>query len=804
MNNVSQLKKHSGDLLIFNTAAPNDEYSRLALVFFRSKSSGWDLLETLVSANPDYAFAICDVESVQSRHTNESFGTGWEDKVLSEFTSLAAISGIALHETVLLGFDLACRESLLIGFKAKFKAVIVVGDISDPVPAYDATPGDFLAIKKELDSFHSDRLNLIVRNAGPSQVPFYHFRPIVVQGDRLGCPIWLDIGQKNPLSTVGSVGSRFSSFAVLFTHNLSLISSILSQLAHTYGPDLGTIYNGDSSISVLGKQALLSSQKKRELTRAELKSSEIRGDRFYPQGFAIIRGFPAPSYGSQSIWLSARSDTETYEFPMGNLIRKNLSDDLFYQAWVDYSAAAFATGRHEGVSLGELSEGKYELNIHVSNSGKIASCEAPSRDSVQSLGVTGKAAYLLSSGSSGSTIQKWSLLGQRIFQPQLCLDEIEAVDGLLRIRGKLGLGNFPLGPTGHRTPILMLSNERDSFSYEMESPVSFGQPDSDHSEVSVRDTFGSTNGLIDLRKLPSGKYELSIVFLNGASIINYGLKSVFLTSVSSSNRNGSIVTGTRSIAIIGSGVTCDNFDLQLCPTWESYFEMGPVHYQQSIVSLMSRPVPFDENCFDALTEGDKDLAIRGFTKRFLEEVSLDVPEVLIVDLFADANFATISIDEGFITDNEWRPTQGIDLYESMSVSERFSMKIDSKQYTELFREALHRLKLFLDAAAPETAVVLNRARAVNHYLRDGKQISLAAEGNKVLNGHWSELEAIFIEVFDPILIESMTPGTLSDEGHPRGPANVHYESRFYASFIQKLTACLGFDSRLIVNVRDGN
>lgn len=792
MSGANAVKVVGSSVLDLVSAKSDADCLGLVVVVHRLGVRVHDYLAKLIDRNPDFVFALCDVDIAIKSLANDSFGTSWEDKVLTDLHELLSKRGMQDQDAVILGLDSAGGESLILGLRGSYKAVIVLGeivainseDISGPHIA-DSVLRDYL-------TFHKNRITRILANAGKTNAPFYHFTtddPLVAN---LTNDQWSGIARKRELSTVVTSGKKYSDFSRLFAHNLSLITSILGQTLHTYGPHLGIVYNGDDYGPRAERQVLLAAQRTRNDVRSGLVSPALRGDRFYPQGFAIIRGMPASNYGSQTVALSLESSLSRHEYPMGTLIRKHLSDDLYHQTHVDYSVAGFASGRHEGISLQTLEPGKYLLNVSVTNAGQSGVGGLPvARETALASADAGNL-YLFEGGPDGSSIQKFSLPGPEYMGPKVHVDKFAFRNNSIHISGSLDSVCTRINEVTIPIFVLTISKEGSKRSFILDGfrhlPAEVLDRYTDVSDWQ----FSSPPSGLSLDVIQSGEYRAHITVLNGQEFYSVKLNSNLMARTESVDMAGHSAAASRSVGIIGSCVSRDNFNSRLAPDWKDNFTLGPVHYQQSIVSLMSEPVTYDEQNFNSLDAHDRLMTIRDFTKEFRNEFQNSVPEVLIVDLFADARFNCISVDGSIITENEWKLPQAVELYTSMREFRRVGMRIDELEFVELFKQSLYQLKDFLGKNAPRIVIVLNRARAVNEYVLDGRRQHFSQKFNNDLNSIWNKLDEIFINILNPIVIDPMTPGMMSDATHPWGPANVHYEARFYDSFGKKLLDKLGF------------
>ncbi len=238
----------------------------------------------------------------------------------------------------------------------------------------------------------------------------------------------------------------------------------------------------------------------------------------------------------------------------------------------------------------------------------------------------------------------------------------------------------------------------------------------------------------------------------------------------------------KKVAIFGSCVSRDIFNSQFNPHYKENFEVVSLQNQTSILSLMSPKIIYEKKDLEPLKGWDRDTIEEELEKSFLNDLIEVEPDLIIIDFFTDAWFKTISVQNSFITVNEWKTTK-TKFYENILQLEKPFFPNE-----EQLKRDLQCFHTYIEKNLPETKVVLNQARAVYSYIdAEGKEVFFSNGFINQINKRWQLLDNIFIEIAHPIQINVMKSNTMSDPNHPWGIGYVHYTSAYYNDFLNKLT-----------------
>lgn len=233
-----------------------------------------------------------------------------------------------------------------------------------------------------------------------------------------------------------------------------------------------------------------------------------------------------------------------------------------------------------------------------------------------------------------------------------------------------------------------------------------------------------------------------------------------------------------SITIAGSCVTRDAFE----------FDFGKYslqHYfaRTSIVSLMSAPVPIDENDIKLDSKFQRKCVYNDLSKNFFREIKETKSDFIILDLI-DERFNLLKTGDSFITNShELKISKYSD---KLSATE---IKRDETQYP-LWEKAAKMFfeKLFLIYKPSE--VILHKTFWKECYYDNFgteqpfiKNIYEIRRHNKLLDMYYNYIEENFPNIS---VIDMKETGLISSEKHMWGIAPFHYEDTHYHYFLLQL------------------
>ncbi|SFO20396.1 hypothetical protein SAMN05660359_02013 [Geodermatophilus obscurus] len=249
------------------------------------------------------------------------------------------------------------------------------------------------------------------------------------------------------------------------------------------------------------------------------------------------------------------------------------------------------------------------------------------------------------------------------------------------------------------------------------------------------------------------------------------------------------------VAVLGSCVSRDLFNSRFNPNYKDLFECVALSNQVSLISLMSGRVDVPPARMGNLDPYGQREVTKEVTRSFLDELLIQRPGYLLIDLFADVHFGCFSVNGSYLTRNRWKIMRTPFFSESDTVD--LVPGADRAGYLVMWRDALDRLLAFLGRELPETRLVLHRARNVTRSVaEDGSERSLGREAElRDMNDWWETLDAELSSRGVDRVINVFTDDLTSTDSHPWGPFAVHYTLDYHPAALTRLTQIVLADVR---------
>lgn len=583
-------------------------------------------------------------------------------------------------------------------------------------------------------------------------------------------------------------------------YNVPTINSILSMLSEGIIPQIGSAKNGLDNFGNSAVTPGLAQVRSRKEPIGALRSVKMEKGLLYCNGEALMKGFQAKEHGDAQSSMILKSKKSTFKFKFGSVIDETLSIQYFDSEYCDYRSAKFSTVGHKGINLGALPFDRYQLSLSTVHGQQQFDVKKPYAGArVSSISDDG-VLYMVESGHGVSTLIKRPLEISKNTNFFYKLVNSWLQGSRLHLEGNFAVFGQPT-PEWSDIQYFVLLQRSDDTGIVKSLPIAKDHKPSQDVETidpwnDYSKSYFSTPSYkgVDLGDVRIGEYRilLSAITKDLVTTVETGLQ----LDVSGEFESG---TTTRSVGIIGSCVSRDNFNSRLAPGWKDEYSFQGAHYQMSLISLMSPPTELSVEPFSDLDSHSFEATQRDFTKVYLDELQANPPEVLIVDLFTDARFGCIATGSSIVTDNLWKIGTSKE-YSRLNDSQRYSMDIDEDIYLSMFNNSCEEFIEFKNSFLPNTRLFLNAARAAQGYYDNGVYRSFDYSSVENLNRKWDMLDSVFKEVCGPELIDVVDSRLVGDPRHPWGLASVHYQPEFYERFSADLRSQLGFKAHLNLRV----
>ena len=271
---------------------------------------------------------------------------------------------------------------------------------------------------------------------------------------------------------------------------------------------------------------------------------------------------------------------------------------------------------------------------------------------------------------------------------------------------------------------------------------------------------------------------------------------------------------TTKFGVFGCCTSRDLFFSKINPNYKSYFQLINAAVRNSVISIMSSPMEYNEESIKIFPE-NKDNVYRtrlikeDFEKVFLKNIKNNPPEYLIFDTYFDAKWGVIDLGDKYITNNLW-DLPNTKFYKDLSEVKTLTFKNDSNKFFRLWKESFDSFFNFLDINCPDLKLIINPIKNVCHVR--GKDGSI--EINEILKNSFTN-ENEYMEKFNryicqnyDIEILNFDDNTLASNSHQWGLNSVHFESNYYLNTTNQLNDLierndkLGFNSNINKEFRE--
>lgn len=170
-------------------------------------------------------------------------------------------------------------------------------------------------------------------------------------------------------------------------YNVPLILSIIYAHGEGVFPHFGYVSNGTPENEVKDYEGTLKKIQSKNEAIAKINRVKLDSNIFYPDGIALVKGYECNSYEKIKHKLLFVSENESYEYPLGKLLNKDLSYQYFESVFCDYSAAQITSIGQKGIDISGLPEGVYAVKclIEVNQRSFIENFDYVSNSNIQSI-----------------------------------------------------------------------------------------------------------------------------------------------------------------------------------------------------------------------------------------------------------------------------------------------------------------------------------------------------------------------------------------------------------------------------------
>lgn len=240
----------------------------------------------------------------------------------------------------------------------------------------------------------------------------------------------------------------------------------------------------------------------------------------------------------------------------------------------------------------------------------------------------------------------------------------------------------------------------------------------------------------------------------------------------------------KDFSTMGSCSSGNIFNSELNKNYKKFFKIHRSIETVNIISLMSRPVEYDES-LDSNHKYDNICVYEDLSESFLDFIKECDIDYLIIDTYFDVTSGIFVLDEHTCVTDSTR-IKKVSYYEDVKDCKKLSI-FNSNGYLNLCKDAYDSFFKFLEDNNPKINVILNCSRSVFKYRDEDGNI---AESGKLkdkakFDKYRNVLDLHILENYD-VDVLPFDEHTLGDKNHIYGLHESHYEPKYYEEKTEQL------------------
>lgn len=244
------------------------------------------------------------------------------------------------------------------------------------------------------------------------------------------------------------------------------------------------------------------------------------------------------------------------------------------------------------------------------------------------------------------------------------------------------------------------------------------------------------------------------------------------------------------MAILGSYVSRCIFNKQFIPNYKHYFQLLSYAHQPSLISIMSKPIPYYYKNMVGKSKSvlDRDHFRQELEKQFLLTLANEQPDILVMDFYAEVMYGVVQVnDESYMVDKDFR-FKHYRAYKKLKIGKKFYPRENFDEFFELWKEKINEFNEWARINIPNTKIIVNKARAKKTFLDENDNEVVRPEKRDLdeINRLWDTLDQYAINTFGYEGIDYSNDEYYLQEDHVFGNYFVHFDQKYYNLFFSKL------------------
>lgn len=235
----------------------------------------------------------------------------------------------------------------------------------------------------------------------------------------------------------------------------------------------------------------------------------------------------------------------------------------------------------------------------------------------------------------------------------------------------------------------------------------------------------------------------------------------------------------KEFSTLGSCASRIIFNSAVNTNYKQYFHINDSIELVSLISLMSKPLPVDQNLLNSNDKFDNECVYNDLSKTFLNFLKKNTIEYLVMDTYFDVDCDIIVFDENTYLTDSVRLFK-TDYAKQFVNKRRINIFNNYNEYMRLWRNACDSFFKFLKLNCPNIKVILNCSRGANYYIDKKNNILEFDKSNYIQESNKLRdiLELYILKNFD-VEVLPFDDNTLAYENHFAHLHTVHYEDKYY-------------------------
>lgn len=247
----------------------------------------------------------------------------------------------------------------------------------------------------------------------------------------------------------------------------------------------------------------------------------------------------------------------------------------------------------------------------------------------------------------------------------------------------------------------------------------------------------------------------------------------------------------RKIGVLGSCASRDAFNSNIVKNYKDFFEMTISAQRTSLISIMQKPIVFDEHQIEILPLTRRNLDKSNFisydlNRNFLKELLEKDVDYLVIDNFFEIHMGILYFNGFIITHNDW-DLPHTEFYKKINKKLILTISKYPEEYFCIWSKYCDLFFEFLDLYCPNVKLILNKCRLVDEIKKSDETTYINQNFTQMrnrLNPFLDKLDSYIINNFDVYVFDFNYENVYADENHMWGIGPVHYTKNYYYSLIE--------------------